>query len=173
MKNKMFIISSLAGIMLAPSAFSADGQINFKGNIIDSACQVTNNMGNPLEVVLGDVARTAFSGKGATAAATQFTLALTKCPESVKTAAVKFDGVSVNGDSEVLALTTEAGVAEGVGIQLTDASQKVVPLYTASSPYTLNEGDNNLDFTARYIATEDTVKAGPANSTATFTIVYN
>ena len=41
---------------------AADGQVNFTGNIVDAACKVTNDLSNPLNVVLGDVARTAFAG---------------------------------------------------------------------------------------------------------------
>ena len=43
-------------------ALAADGQVNFTGNIVDAACKVTNDLSNPLNVVLGDVARTAFAG---------------------------------------------------------------------------------------------------------------
>ncbi|EKT60480.1 fimbrial subunit [Providencia rettgeri Dmel1] len=90
------------------------------------------------------------------------------------TASVKFDADSYIGDDEVIKLKEETGVATGVGIQITDDTNKVVPLFTASKAYPLKENvENNLDFRARYIAKTDSVTPGPANGTATFTINYN
>lgn len=176
MKKNLIAAAVLVSSAFGVSAFAADGQVNFTGEIIDAACQVVNSPSNPLEVNLGKVAKTAFTGAGSKAAATKFTLKLTDCPATVSKAAVKFDGTSVIGDTSVLALTVESGVATGVGIQLSDDANTVLPLYTASKQYNLTTGTgavNNLDFVARYIATSDTVTAGPANSMASFTVNYN
>ncbi|WP_265524895.1 fimbrial protein, partial [Providencia rustigianii] len=71
-------------------------------------------------------------------------------------------------------LKQETGVATGVGIQITDDVNTIIPLFTASKTYPLKNGvENSLDFRARYIAKSDTVTTGPANGTATFTINYN
>lgn len=178
MKNNLIAVAVLASCAfgISNSTFAADGQVNFTGEIIDAACQVTNSPANPLEVNLGKVAKSAFTGAGSTASATKFTLQLTDCPDTVSSAQVKFDGTPVTGDNGVLALTQGVGVAEGVGIQLADDSNTVLPLFTASKSYALQSGAgvvNDLDFVARYIATAATVTAGPANSTANFTINYN
>ncbi|HGM5490617.1 TPA: fimbrial protein [Serratia fonticola] len=175
MKKNLIVAIVTGSILSAASAMAADGQVNFKGEIIDSACEVVNNVSNPLDVTLGQVAKTAFTGAGSTAAATKFTLQLKNCPDSVTSAAVKFDGTANAGDNNVLQLTQETGVATGVGIQLSDASNTVLPLFTASTSYPLVSGTavNNLDFVARYIATEDDVAAGPANSVASFSVIYN
>lgn len=174
MKNKL-VITALATGLISSAAFADDGKINFTGAITDDACTVVNPVANPLEVQLGTVSRTAFSGAGDTAAPTKFTIKLSNCPASLdgKTSQVKFDGTAADGDTNVLALTQETGVAEGVGVQITDKNNIVVPLFTASSAYPLQTGDNNLDFTARYYATSSTINAGPANATATFSIIYN
>lgn len=173
-RNFIAVAVATASILSAASAFAADGQVNFNGSIIDSACTVVNNVANPLTVTLGQVSKTAFTGAGSTAAATSFNLQLTNCPATVSTATVKFDGTAAAGDNSVLALTQESGVATGVGIQLSDISNSVLPLYTASASYPLvTTGTNNLGFVARYVATAATVTAGPANSVASFTINYN
>lgn len=174
-KNLIAAAIVTVSVLSATSAFADDGQVNFKGEIIDSACEVVNNVSSPLDVTLGQVAKTAFTGAGSTAAATQFTLQLKNCPDSVTKAAVKFDGTAAGGDNNVLQLTQETDVATGVGIQLSDASDTVLPLFTVSTSYPLVAGTavNNLDFVARYIATDDTVKAGPANSVASFSVIYN
>ncbi|MGO4744693.1 fimbrial protein [Serratia quinivorans] len=173
-KNLIAAAIATASILSAASAFAADGQVNFNGEIIDAACTVVNDMSNPLTVTLGQVSKTSFKQAGDTAAATSFTLQLKDCPTTVTKASVKFDGTAANGDNKVLALTQETGVATGVGIQLTDSSQSVLPLYTASASYPLvSTGVNNLDFVARYVSNAATVTAGPANSVASFTVIYN
>jgi major type 1 subunit fimbrin (pilin) len=174
--KKNIIVATLAAVaaMSSVSAFAADGQINFTGEIIDSACEVVNNVSAPLNVNLGKVAKTAFSGAGDTASATKFTLQLKNCPATLTGAAVKFEGATADGDSSVLALTQGAGVATGVGIQITDASDSIVQLNTTSAIYPLvSTGENNLDFVARYIATATDIGAGQANAVASFTINYN
>lgn len=170
MKKTLIAVALLSSSV---AAFADDGKIDFVGSITDDACTIVNNMTNPLIVTLGTVSRTAFTGAGSTAAPTKFTIALTNCPSSVNSAVVKFDGLADSTVNSILALTPDSGVATGVGIQLTDNNNVVVPLYTASSAYTLQSGANNLDFVARYYATEDLVESGSANSTSNFTIVYN
>lgn len=173
-KNLIAVAFAATAIMSTASAFAAGGQVNFQGEIIDAGCTIVNTPSNPLTVTLGSVAKTEFTGAGSTAAATKFTLQLTNCPATVHNAMVKFDGTNVSGDTSVLALTQESGVATGVGIQLSDDANTVLPLFTSSKAYPLSStADNNLEFVARYIATSSTVTAGPANSTADFSVTYN
>lgn len=160
------------------SATASDGTVNFTGNIIDSACVVDLGSAGAtsMDVIMGNVNKSVFTGVGSTggSSATKFNLVLKDCPDTIKTATVKFDGISYKNDNTVLALTAEDGVAEGVAIQLSDKSG-VLPLYTASATYDLESGkdkENTLDFYARYIQTEDKVTAGTANSIATFTVNY-
>lgn len=173
MKKLAISAAIISSLTLSSVAFAEDGTINFVGTITDEACTVVNNVTNPLTVTLGNVARSAFTGKGSTAAPTKFTIALKDCPSSITSATVKFDGESHAQMNTILALTDVTGVAKGVGIQLADVNNNTIDLYTSSQPYLLGEGDYNLDFMARYYATADNVEAGPANSTSSFTIVYN
>lgn len=173
MKVKLTAVAIISAFSLAAiSVHADDGKINFIGKITDDACTVTNTVSNPLSVTLGTVSSKAFDGSN-TAAPTDFKIELTSCPDSAKTAAVKFDGTAANNDSTALQLTQEDGVATGVGIQVTDAKNKVVPLHAASSSYDLKTGTNSLTFTARYLKVGSAVTSGPANSTTNFTIVYN
>lgn len=174
--KKNLIAAIIAGttVLSMGSAFAAGGQVNFQGEIIDAGCDIVNTPSNPLTVTLGRVAKSEFSGTGSTAAATKFVLKLVNCPVTVSNAMVKFDGTNVTGDTSVLALTPQSGVATGVGIQLSDNDNTVLPLFTASKAYPLSStADNNLEFIARYIATAATITAGPANSTANFSVTYN
>lgn len=177
--KKMIIAGIAAGIACTSvpvfAATSGDGQINFTGEIIDSACTVVNGQSNPLDVTLGKIAKTAFTGSGSTAATTRFDIQLKDCPETITSAAITFGGTPDTNNADVLALTTGTGAASGVGVQLLDSSSAPLSLYTASAEYTLTSGTatNDLQFGARYIQTGASVVAGQANAVSTFTVVYN
>lgn len=168
-----------SGIALSTSqAFATDGQVKFTGKILDAACTIDGLNGGVIEVPMGEVDKSQLATAGTTADATKFTISLKLCPATVNTAGVSFDGTALGGDDTIVALTegTEAApAAEQVGIQITDASDVIVPLYTESTPFTLDTtagAVNNLDFTARYIST-GTATAGVADALLNFSIVYN
>lgn len=174
MNNKVIAtLIAASSVFAINNTLAADGTIDFTGEITDQACELASGS-DALKVNLGKVSKTALPSAGSTAAATKFTIKLIKCPATVTTASVKFDADSYLGDDTVIKLKEETGVATGVGIQITDNENAVVPLFTASKNYPLQENvENNLDFRARYIAKSDTVTTGPANGTATFSINYN
>ncbi|VXD06022.1 Ferrous iron transporter B [Enterobacterales bacterium 8AC] len=179
MKKNFIAIAMLASSsVLSVNALAADAQVKFTGEITDVACKV-DSASPSLEVKMGKIAKTAFSGgSGAKAAATKFTLELKDCPDAAKKARVKFDGTSAAGDNNVLMLTGagDSGVAKGIGIQLSDDANAVLPLFTESKYYTLEEGvTNQLNFVASYIAIADyaSIEPGKADATANFTVNYN
>lgn len=175
MKSNILVsVITAAVLTTSASVIAYDGTIKFTGEILDAACTIDIGAGNSMTVSLGKVNKSALSGAGSLSDATKFTIKVKNCPESITSAVVKFDGEAYAGDNSVLQLTQEEGAATGVGIQLSDSTQKALPLYTASSEYTLKPTEeNDLDFYARYIAKADKVTAGPANSVATFTMNYN
>ncbi len=68
-----------------------------------------------------------------------------------------------------------AGAATGVAINLMTADKADLPLH-GSNGYTYmlsSSADNTLNFYAQYISTTASVTAGPANSVANFSVVYN
>ncbi|MFO6296575.1 fimbrial protein [Rahnella selenatireducens] len=176
MKKGLMAVTIMSVLAAASvNATASDGTISFTGSVTDTACAMDIGATNELTVAMGSVAKTAFTGVGSTASATEFDIKVKDCPATAKTATVKFDGTTYSGDNAVLALDTpETGTAAtGVGIQIKDSAQKVVPLFTASSSYTLAEGANTLPFVASYIQKEATVVSGVANATAQFTLNYN
>ncbi|EKT57149.1 fimbrial protein [Providencia burhodogranariea] len=174
MKKKLLAsLIAATSIFAVNNALAADGTIEFTGEITDQACEFATGA-NALKVILGKVSKTALPATGATAAATKFTIKLINCPATAISAKVQFDADSYAGDDEVIALKDETDVATGVGIQITDDTNTVVPLFTPSKAYALKQSvENSLDFRARYIAKTDAVTVGPANANATFTINYN
>lgn len=177
MKFKLAALVLVTTAGLSSVASADDGKINFIGDIIESGCEVNSTLSSPMTVKLGTIAKTAFNATaGTTAANTKFTLVLKNCPNELKNVAVKYDGTPDQINEDALQVTDygTTGVAKGVAIQLMNSSGSVLPLGTESDSTALNStGDTNLDFFARYIATEDTIEVGSANGTVNFTLAYN
>jgi len=172
MKKNLLAVALMASSALATSAIAADGAVNFTGIISDEVCTVDTSTLNQT-VNLGKVGRTAFKSAGEVAGTIGFDLILKDCPKTVTGATVRFDGTQAPGDNGILALTAGDDTAQNVGIQITDAQNKVVPLYTNSSVYSLvDTGPNTLSFRAGYIALSKDVTVGDANAVAQFTIIY-
>lgn len=92
MKPNMIVGAlALTSVFMAGHLQAADGTVHFRGEIIDSTCEVTPETKDQV-VDLGKVNRTAFSGVDDVAAPTAFSIDLTQCPETFKSAAIRFDG---------------------------------------------------------------------------------
>ncbi|WP_315708244.1 fimbrial protein [Brenneria uluponensis] len=168
--KKVLLIATIAALFSTQYASAADGTINFNGSITDTACTVDTSSANQT-VEMGTVSSSAFNGAGSTASPTRFTISLTACPDT--TAKVRFDGPTALGNSSILRLN-DGQTAAGVGVAIyEDDSSTLIPVSTASAAKTLSPtGTNELAYIAKYMATGDTVTAGGANATASFTIAY-
>lgn len=177
MMKKIMVMAALAAssALTATTVFAAAGTVNFAGNILDSACDVDIASQNQV-VVLGDYYKTEFTATGARTPATKFNIVLKNCPVTVTNAKVRFDGTPDTSNSNLLAIDSSvAGAATGIAINLMTADKADLPLHgTNAYTYMLSStADNTLDFYAQYISTAATVVAGPANSVANFSVVYN
>ena len=168
-KKLMMAMVAAGSVLTMTNAFAAAGTVNFNGNILDSACDVDVASQNQV-VVLGDYYKTEFPTTGARTAATK------NCPVTVTNAKVRFDGTPDLTNASLLAIDTSvAGAATGVAINLMTADKADLPLHGSNSYiYPLSStADNTLNFYAQYISTAASVTAGPANSVANFSVVYN
>ncbi|WP_340608514.1 fimbrial protein [Xenorhabdus bharatensis] len=174
MKTKLIISSLFISSVFMPMAHAEDGQIKFKGKIISSSCEITQNTKNQT-VNMGEISTTSFNGIGSTAAATHFSIKLTKCPDANKHASVKFDGQSDNINKNLLALeNTAPGAADGIAIGIYEPNSNTpIPMARSSSQKDIKNNGAELEFVARYVATKATVTPGTGNAIANFTIDYN
>ena len=89
---------------------------------------------------------------------------------------VGFVGIADNINTALLKLDGDASAAAGMGVQILDGQQAVLPLNATSSTIqwtTLTPGQTNtLNFYARLMATQVPVTAGHVNATATFTLEF-
>jgi major type 1 subunit fimbrin (pilin) len=169
MKTTSVSLALLAGLLMN-GAHAADGNINFTGTILDAGCTI-----DPADVAqtvtLGTISRSAFESVGDVAANTGFSIRLSACPATLTSANARFDGPTHASDNRLLAVT---GGATGVGVAIYEAdSATLIPIGIRSADVTLTGEAGVLSFVAKYMATADTVVAGPANATSQFTISYN
>ncbi len=137
--------------------------------LIVKACSVTTTA---ITVPMGEVSRSAFTGIGSTAATRDFTIPL-DCDASTNIR-LQLDGTIASGQPTVLALTASASPPEatGVGIQVLYAGNPIQMGTPIAIGTTASVGPYDIPLQARYYQT-GSVTAGPANSTATFTITYD
>lgn len=179
-------LSSYAEDPVAPKSITVDGgKINFTGSVVAAPCAVDNSTDGQT-VKLGQIATNQLASKGATGSAVPFTVKLIGCdlsPQAGDTtatinytkASIKFTGSSI--DATTLALTADGAgeqPAQNVGIEIFQANKAVnVDGTDGTAAQDIIAGDNEIPFTATYVATsEDAVIAGSANSSVNFQVTY-
>ncbi|AUX91852.1 fimbrial protein [Mixta gaviniae] len=150
-----------------------------------SSCQVTTPR---IKVNMGSVKRTAFHGTGQPAGDQQPFFVPVQCTGPA-TLRIAFSGVADAAMPDTLALTQGSSAARGVGIQLRYGDNRGSAA-TSDTLLKINDASNNLpllktitaddagrveniNFTAQYVQTAESVIAGEANSMATFELIYN
>ncbi|WBL72579.1 fimbrial protein [Serratia liquefaciens] len=139
-------------------------------NIISIACSLNSTS---INVPLGDISATRFTGTGLTLGDKSFDLGL-NCDKDAKiNVALAGTQNSDTAETSVLALTNagQTGTAKGVGVQLLYGGtplkiNNTILLKTSSG------GQETLPFSARYYQTNKLVMPGKANSSATLNITY-
>jgi len=142
-------------------------------NITTLACSVRNAR---IVVPMGNIKTTEFSGVGSSPAASNtraFDIPLL-CDLGTRVY-VSLTGAAVSGTTGVLALDSagSSGVASGVGIQVLSNNVPVTfGKLSLVGTSTTGPIGNIIPFQARYYQTAQTITAGKANSSATFTLTY-
>lgn len=170
---------------VAPQSVSVEGgKINFTGSVVAAPCAV-DNASDGQTVKLGQIATNQLASEGATGSAVPFTIKLVGCdlsPTAADTdatsnytkASIKFTGSSI--DATTLALSADGAgeqPAQNVGIQIFQANKAVNVDGTGSTAaQDIIAGDNEIPFTATYVATNAGVIAGSANGSVNFQVTY-
>lgn len=157
----------------AASQTAPGGKIHFVGTAVNAACAVDANSVNQ-EVQLGQVRTAKLTKNALSSSRIPFKIMLGDCDTSTyKSAAVSFTGTAATGYTNVLQAGEGSSAATGVGIQIFDSTGTAVTLGTPSSTFSLNNGNNELDFNASFYGTSDAATAGDASATANFNITYS
>lgn len=112
---------------------------------------------------------------GSVSQARQFSISLNDCPEIISGTKVYFSGTPDVNNTDLLSLsdTGGGGMASGVGVEILDSNQLIIPINnTDSQVYPLSAGNNTLGFSLRYKATNIPVTAGNATAVMYFDLTY-
>lgn len=136
--------------------------------LVPSACDVTS----PANIVvnLGNIHSSHFLGVGTTVPSQDFSIGL-NC-NGVTNVSLSLNGSAIDANNGVLALSTDANAATGVGVQISNDAGPF-PLNTMKLLGVYPGGINTIDLTATYIQTAEVITGGSANSSASFTLNYD
>ncbi|PRD13153.1 fimbrial protein [Pantoea coffeiphila] len=174
MKKTLYLLGACL-LLASNGAAAADSTITISGYVRDNACTVAGES-KDFTVDLMNNASRQFHAVGSTTPPVPFRILLSPCGSSVTAVKVGFTGVADNDNTALLKLNTGAASAAGMGIQILNAQQAMLPLNatSASIPWTtLTPGQaNTLNFYAQLMTTRIPVTAGHVNATATFTLEF-
>lgn len=171
--NKLLLVAA-AGLgiaALSSPASAADGTISISGTVNAATCTV--NGGGNVTVTLPTVSTTALTAAGVTAGATAFSIQLSGCTVGVARAYFE-PGSTIDPASGRL---NNTGSATNVQVQLLNSNLSAINLAggsiatQGSNSIATVAGANNLNYYARYYAT-DAVGAGGVATSVNYTIVY-
>ncbi len=171
MTNKKTIASLglTLGMLFSINTFAADGTVQFKGAILDKACTIE---ASNVVVDFGSIVKSSLAIAGGTTSATAFNIQLKECPETIKSATIRFDGVGNSVNPDLFTITTGVGKASNVAIALFDSqNQKVIPNMSSGTYALVATTPNTLNFVAKLQAT-GVATVGAIETTSNFTVVY-
>ncbi|WP_261409798.1 fimbrial protein [Serratia quinivorans] len=149
------------------------GQLYIDGSSTVSkvACSLSSTS---INVPLGDVLISKFTGVGVSTADKSFNLGLTCDKEAKINVSLAGTQNTDTTEASVLALTSagQTGTATGVGVQLLYGGTPLKINNNLALKTSTAGGKETLPFTARYYQTKATVGIGQANSSATLNITY-
>ncbi|WP_320338386.1 type 1 fimbrial adaptor subunit FimF [Enterobacter asburiae] len=174
MKPKVYLLATLLWLECSCS-FAADSTITISGYVRDNACAVAGESKDFTVDLMNNPAKQ-FSAVGATTPPVPFRIVLSPCGSSVTAVKVGFLGTADNINSNLLKIDSGASAAAGIGVQILNSQQVMLPINSPSSSIlwtTLMPGQTNtINFYARLMATQIPVTAGHVNATATFTLEF-
>lgn len=173
--QKILVLTTLLGLSLTHSAVAADSgsaSINFKGRIVDAACNVTVSGTDNSTVELGQWPTSTFKAKGDTTIPQPFTLNVDDCTEG--NFKFNFTGTSDSVNTQLLKVNGADGV--GIAISALDSTSSIVGINTNPNQDSTawvqvsTEGKASLPLQAFYQSTKDKVTEGEANATVRVTL---
>ncbi|MCY1700937.1 fimbrial protein [Lelliottia sp. SL45] len=174
MLKTLYLLSTFIPLTVA-NARAADSTITISGYVRDNACEVATESKDFTVDLMNNAAKQLHT-PGATTPLVPFRIVLSPCGSLATAVKVGFVGIADSINADLLKLDGGVSAAAGMGVQILDGQQTVLPLNATSSTIqwtTLTPGQTNtLNFYARLMATQVPVTAGHVNATATFTLEF-
>ncbi|HAV4964707.1 fimbrial protein [Acinetobacter baumannii] len=174
MKSTIAHIATVFTLVLSTQCFADAGAINFKGNVVASACDITVNGTSSADINLGTWPTSTFKNTGDKSSPQPFKLEVSKC--NAGTYQFAFIGTADSDNPNLFKVSSAKGV--GIGIATADGQTDVKINTTvsdssnASLTTTGGEGaaTGTLNLQAFYEATGASVSAGDANANVRVTL---
>ncbi|WP_455925481.1 fimbrial protein [Pseudomonas putida] len=170
------LVSGICALLTLPAAMAADGQIDFKGEVTGSTCNI--NGGNPdFDVLMPPVGVQALSQAGQTAGRTPFTIQLTEClPETGDVMTYFEPGPTVNPLTGRLTVDDGQDQVRNLEVGLLNDTHKPMDVSKGlgsqnSQVVALVGGAADLNYFAEYVAT-GMVSPGKVNTRILYSIAY-
>lgn len=176
---------AVVGAAVVPSAFAADGKINFVGTIEDTTCTVTGGPGTSggaqdFTVTLPTVQKTALAAAGARAGDKDFSVIIggsgqTGCTDG-KIVKLQFEAGQSPVDAATGRLVNQApGTALDVQVGLLNDQKQDINLNdgTNNTVATIAGNTATLKYFAQYYAPNGSVTAGTVDTFVMYSVGYN
>lgn len=183
MKTKLLLGLAMLSSTSAFAMIDQEGVIHLSGYIYSSTCELDINNQGPVDaaVNMGRYPTSSFSKIGDEVGGNggfgEINMTLKNCPETGELA-VSFNGSTIAGNNEILALDNSAinDTAKGLGVHVYSAKDLAKPLNLDGSQVLKTMVDNSAEFQesfiARYVSTAEKVGSGEANATLNFKVTY-
>ncbi|GJL42585.1 TPA: fimbrial protein [Enterobacter chengduensis] len=180
MKTFLLKVITLLALLNTLAAYADSGAVynlRVTGTIISESCEVDTSS-QEQSVSLGEFDSSDFPSTGATSAWVPFNIQLKNCSKAINGTKIWFSGLADTDNPALLALSdtgkgTGSTMATGLGVEISDADQSIVPINnTESATFTLRTGDNELTFNLRYKSTRQDMTPGDATAVMYFDLLY-
>jgi len=170
MKKILLVAAAAAGLASIAPAFAADGTITINGAVTGTTCSIANN-GN-VTVTLPSVSTTSLATAGAVSGQKAFALNLSGCAANTKATAYFEPGANIDPATGNLRNATGGGNATNVQVQLYNADQTAINLFSNNAKQTTLSGTSGpVNFYAGYYATGQAT-AGAVSTSVIYTMQY-
>jgi len=172
---KIKYLAVAASLLAVSSAYAADAQINFTGEIQSNTCDITNAAGGNVNVILPNISASNFSTGTEKAGQTAFDIILENCTDNTPVA-VRFVGTSnqIDTASGLFKNISTEQPALNVGVAVYDSTGTLIKAAgNSSAQVNITAGTATIPLTAYYQATAPGVTAGKVAATGGIELVYN
>ncbi|WP_254865947.1 fimbrial protein [Pseudomonas fluorescens] len=177
MNRTLLAVTALTSILAVSVAQASDGTLNFTGALTAPTCTSSvNGVANVTSIALPRVAASSLAFAGTIAGATNFTIELSNCDDSIATAAVNFEaGPGVDPTTFNIRNTATAGAATNVQLRLRNAAGNTLRAGSATQTNNartpLTDGAAVLRYSVEYFASA-AATAGAVVGSVTYAINY-
>lgn len=172
MKSTIAHIATIFTLVLSTQCFADAGTINFKGNVVASACDITVNGTSSADVNLGTWPTSTFKNTGDKSSPQPFKLEVSKC--NAGTYQFAFIGTADSDNPNLFKVSSAKGVGIGIADGQTDININTTVSDSSNASLTTTGGEGaaigTLNLQAFYEATGASVSAGEANANARVTL---